>query len=138
MGTYAQQEQTEGTEVVLRYLCFLLFNSPVDNRKAALLRIEPPKSQATKARRQRMGSDAPNPKKRSYRVRINGQIRASKVRVVGEQGEQFGILALADALSLARARGVDLVEIAPNLKPPVCRIVDIARFRANASKQKET
>ena len=57
-------------------------------------------------------------------VRVNGKIRAREVRVIGTDGNQLGVLTLGDALTLARANGVDLVEIAPNATPPVCRLVD--------------
>jgi translation initiation factor IF-3 len=62
-------------------------------------------------------------------VRVNGQFRAPEVRVIGEQGEQLGVFSLADALSLALSRGLDLVEIAPSARPPVCRIVDFGKYR---------
>ncbi len=61
-------------------------------------------------------------------TRINGRIRAREVRVVGADGQQLGILGLGDALNLARSRGVDLVEVAPNATPPVCRLIDYGRY----------
>ncbi|MDX1952953.1 MAG: translation initiation factor IF-3 [Verrucomicrobiota bacterium] len=71
-------------------------------------------------------------------VRINGKIRAREVRVIGDEGEQLGILSLGDAINLARNKGVDLVEIAPNATPPVCRLVDFGKFRyEQAKKEKE-
>lgn len=72
-------------------------------------------------------------------VRVNGKIRAREVRVIGEGGKQLGVLSLGEALTLARAQGVDLVEIAPNATPPVCRIVDYGKFRYEmAKKEKES
>ncbi len=72
-------------------------------------------------------------------VRVNGKIRAREVRVVDAQGGQMGILSIGDALTMARARGVDLVEIAPNAEPPVCRLVDYGKYRYEQSKkEKET
>jgi len=72
-------------------------------------------------------------------VRINGKIRAREVRVIGPDGKQVGILSLGDALNLARANGVDLVEISPNATPPVCRVVDYGKFRyEQAKKDKES
>jgi translation initiation factor IF-3 len=72
-------------------------------------------------------------------VRVNGKIRAREVRVIGPDGKQLGILTLRDALAQARASGVDLVEIAPNATPPVCRIVDYGKFRyEQAKREKET
>jgi translation initiation factor IF-3 len=72
-------------------------------------------------------------------VRINGKIRAREVRVIGVDGNQLGILTLGDALTQARANGVDLVEIAPNATPPVCRLVDFGKFRyEQAKKERES
>jgi translation initiation factor IF-3 len=72
-------------------------------------------------------------------VRVNGKIRAREVRVIGIDGKQMGILPLNEALNLARANGVDLVEIAPNATPPVCRVVDCGKFRyEQAKKDKES
>ena len=67
-------------------------------------------------------------------VRVNGKIRAREVRVIG-LGKQLGILTLGDALTQARAKGVDLVEIAPNATPPVCRMVDYGKFRYEQAKR---
>ncbi|HEU5071653.1 MAG TPA: translation initiation factor IF-3 [Verrucomicrobiae bacterium] len=72
-------------------------------------------------------------------IRVNGKIRAREVRVVGDEGKQLGVMPLGDALNLARQQGVDLVEIAPNANPPVCRIVDFGKFRyEQAKKEKES
>jgi translation initiation factor IF-3 len=57
------------------------------------------------------------------------------VRVIGGDGRQLGILSLGEALTLARASGVDLVEIAPNATPPVCRMVDYGKFRYEQAKR---
>jgi len=57
--------------------------------------------------------------------------------VVGTEGKQLGILTLGDALDLARANGTDLVEIAPNAAPPVCRIVDYGKFRYELAKREK-
>ena len=71
-------------------------------------------------------------------VRVNGKIRAREVRVIGVEGDQLGVRSLADAINLARTHGVDLVEIAPNATPPVCRLVDFGKFRyEQAKKEKE-
>ena len=72
-------------------------------------------------------------------IRINGKIRAREVRVIGDEGRQLGIMSLGDALTEARNLGVDLVEIAPNATPPVCRLVDFGKFRyEQAKKDKES
>jgi translation initiation factor IF-3 len=62
-------------------------------------------------------------------LRINEEIRAREVRVNTDTGEQIGIMSLRDALLEAQKRQMDLVEIAPAAKPPVCRIMDYGRYR---------
>lgn len=60
---------------------------------------------------------------------INEQIRDKEVRVIGEEGEQLGVMPTKDAQKLAEDAGIDLVKIAPTAKPPVCRIVDYGKFK---------
>lgn len=60
--------------------------------------------------------------------RINGEIRAPKVRLIGVDGSQLGIYGNADAQRIAEDQNLDLVEIAPNAEPPVCRIMDYGKF----------
>jgi translation initiation factor IF-3 len=72
-------------------------------------------------------------------VRVNGKIRAREVRVIGVDGKQLGVISLNDALALARQHGVDLVEIAATAVPPVCRLVNLGKFRyEKAKKEKES
>ncbi len=69
---------------------------------------------------------------------INEQIRDKEVRVIGENGEQLGVMPIREAMRLADEAGVDLVKIAPTAKPPVCKIVDYGKFRyEQARKEKE-
>lgn len=69
---------------------------------------------------------------------INDDIRAKEVRVIGADGEQVGILPLADAKELAYDKGLDLVLISPQAEPPVCRIMDYGKYRfEREKKQKE-
>lgn len=70
-------------------------------------------------------------------VRVNGKIRAREVRVIGTDGQQLGILSLGDALTMARQQGVDLVEIAANANPPVCRLVDYGKYRYEQAKREK-
>lgn len=70
-------------------------------------------------------------------TRVNGKIRAREVRVIGVDGNQLGVLSLGEALTLARSNGVDLVEIAPNATPPVCRLVDFGKFRYEQAKREK-
>ena len=62
-------------------------------------------------------------------LRVNERIRTGQVRVIGADGSQLGVMAPADALRLAREGGWDLVEVAPQTVPPVCRILDFNKFR---------
>ena len=69
---------------------------------------------------------------------INGQIRDKEVRVIGENGEQLGIMSAAEAQRLADEAELDLVKIAPTAKPPVCKIVDYGKFKyEQARREKE-
>ncbi|HUF99532.1 MAG TPA: translation initiation factor IF-3 [Ilumatobacter sp.] len=70
--------------------------------------------------------------------RVNDRIRAREVRLIGPDGDQLGIKAVPDALRMARGLELDLVEVAPAAKPPVCRIMDYGKFRyEEAQKAKE-
>ncbi|HWG38526.1 MAG TPA: translation initiation factor IF-3 [Terriglobales bacterium] len=69
------------------------------------------------------------------RTRINERIRALKVRVIDEEGGQLGILPPQEALAMARQRTLDLVEIAPNADPPVCRIMDFGKYQYQMEKK---
>ena len=70
-------------------------------------------------------------------MRVNGKIRAREVRVIGPDGKQLGVFPLNDALNLARQHGVDLVEISANAVPPVCRIIEIGKFRYELAKKEK-
>jgi len=61
--------------------------------------------------------------------RINREIRAREVQLIDSEGKNHGVIQLPDALGIAEAAGLDLVEIAPNSTPPVCKILDYGRFR---------
>jgi translation initiation factor IF-3 len=67
--------------------------------------------------------------------RLNGEINAPEIRLVGVEGEQLGIVPLAEALAKAEAAELDLVEIAPMAEPPVCRIMDYGKFKYRESKK---
>ncbi|MBL79860.1 MAG: translation initiation factor IF-3 [Nitrosomonadaceae bacterium] len=69
-------------------------------------------------------------------ARINHEINAPEVRLIGVEGEQIGIVALGVAVSMADEAEIDLVEIAPTAKPPVCRLMDYGKFRYQESKKK--
>jgi len=67
--------------------------------------------------------------------RINGEITAPEVRLTGVDGEQLGILKLAEAFRLSEEADVDLVEIAPQAQPPVCRLMDYGKFKYQEQKK---
>lgn len=69
------------------------------------------------------------------KVRVNQKIRAPQVRVIAPEGEQLGIIDVATALRKADEFGLDLVEVAPNSDPPVCKIMDYGKFRFEESKK---
>jgi translation initiation factor IF-3 len=71
----------------------------------------------------------------SKSIRINEEIRASELRVIGPDGEQLGIMSRVDALKAAEEAGVDLVEISPNAAPPVAKIVDWGKFQYQKMKE---
>lgn len=73
----------------------------------------------------------------STKVRINHQIRAAELRVIGEEGENYGILSLQDALAKAAELGSDLIEISPNANPPVAKIMDYGKFQYDANKKQK-
>lgn len=77
-----------------------------------------------------------NPAENRDSTRINNDIRRSPIRVVSETGEQLGIISLDDALERSRDAGLDLVEVAPNENPPVCRIMDYGKFKYDKNKKK--
>ena len=76
-------------------------------------------------------------KKREEKYKINSKINALEVRVIDEKGDQRGVMSLQDAIYIANEAGLDLVEIAPNSKPPVCKILDFGKFRYEIEKQQK-
>jgi len=62
-------------------------------------------------------------------VRINHQIRVPEVRLIDDEGNQMGVVPMREAMALAQQKELDLVEVAPNAKPPVCRIIDFGKFK---------
>ncbi|KAA3631551.1 MAG: translation initiation factor IF-3 [Calditrichaeota bacterium] len=68
-------------------------------------------------------------------LRINNRIKVSPVRLIGPDGDQFGIIPTAEALERAREYGLDLVEVSPNSRPPVCRILDYGKYKYELAKK---
>lgn len=71
------------------------------------------------------------------KARVNGQIRASEIRVVAEDGADLGVFAFADACRLAQDRSLDLIEIGPGETPPRCVLVDYGHFRYQEQQQRK-
>jgi len=70
---------------------------------------------------------------------MNERIRAREIRVIDEDGSQLGIMAPRDAITIARERGIDLIEVAPQAQPPVCKIMDYGKYKyEQAKKEKES
>nr|WP_280956778.1 translation initiation factor IF-3 [Acetohalobium arabaticum] len=68
-------------------------------------------------------------------LRVNEKIRAREIRVVDNEGDQIGIMPLKKGLDIAKDRGLDLVEVAPNAEPPVCRILDYGKYKYEQAKK---
>jgi translation initiation factor IF-3 len=68
-------------------------------------------------------------------IRVNHKIRAREVRVIGSDGQQLGVMPTGQALSAAQGEGLDLVEIAPNAVPPVCKIVEYGKYKYEQEKK---
>jgi translation initiation factor IF-3 len=72
---------------------------------------------------------------RPVQTRVNERIRIREVRLIDEEGTQVGVIPTFEALQMARDRGLDLVEVAPNATPPVCRLMDYGKFRYEQSRK---
>ena len=68
-------------------------------------------------------------------MRVNQEIRAKDVRLVGEKGEQLGVMLLVQAREVARNQNLDLVEVAATAVPPVCRLLDYGRYKYEQAKR---
>ncbi|MFU2518942.1 MAG: translation initiation factor IF-3, partial [Clostridiales bacterium] len=68
---------------------------------------------------------------------INSEIKDKELRVISADGEQLGIMSASDALHIAETKGLDLVKIAPQAKPPVCKIMDYSKFRYEQAKREK-
>ncbi|WP_141652069.1 translation initiation factor IF-3, partial [Candidatus Kryptonium thompsonii] len=70
-------------------------------------------------------------------LRVNEQIKVPRVRVIDENGQSIGIMSTRDALRLAEERGYDLVEVAPQANPPVCRLMDYGKYKYEKQKEEK-
>ncbi len=78
---------------------------------------------------------ARTPKERMDEPRVNRKIRVPEIRVIGEDGEQLGIMPTIQALRRAESGGLDLVEVQPRAKPPVCKIMDYGKYKYEQSRK---
>ncbi len=85
--------------------------------------------------RKRFAADRPVIEQRGPRV--NERIRIPQVRVIGGEGEQLGILFTEEALQMAKDQGLDLVEVAPEARPPVCKIMDYGKYKYEIKQKKK-
>lgn len=69
--------------------------------------------------------------------RINEEIRVREIRLVSDDGEQMGIVAVRDAIKIAQEKGLDLVEVAPSAQPPVCRLMDYGKYKFEQNKREK-
>ena len=72
---------------------------------------------------------------KSFGPRYNNRINSSEVQVIDSEGENLGILNIQEAITKAKKEGLDLIEIAPNAKPPVCKIMDIGKYKYDQQKK---
>ncbi|MBM4174762.1 MAG: translation initiation factor IF-3 [Ignavibacteria bacterium] len=76
-------------------------------------------------------------KEKTSEARVNEQIRIPQIRVIDNDGSQIGIMSPREAIRIAERKGLDLVEIVPNAKPPVCKIIDYGKYRYEQQKKEK-
>jgi translation initiation factor IF-3 len=74
-------------------------------------------------------------KRIARRINVNGRIRAKEVRLIDAEGNQVGVVPIREALETAESYGLDLVEVSPNVDPPVCRVMDYGRYKYQQNKK---
>jgi translation initiation factor IF-3 len=77
----------------------------------------------------------PREREKEDQIRLNHRIRVREVRLIGSDGRQLGVMETSRALELARQEGLDLAEISPNAKPPVCKILDYGKYKYELKKK---
>jgi translation initiation factor IF-3 len=75
------------------------------------------------------------PKKGADEPRVNQEITAPNIRLIGEDGEMSGVVSVAEGMAKAREAGMDLVEISPSAKPPVCKVMDYGKYKYQKQKK---
>ena len=79
-----------------------------------------------------------NKNRKEYGPRVNERIRIPKIRVIDEEGKMLGIMSPKEALALAKEQGLDLVEIVPTARPPVCKIIEYGKYKYEQSKKQSS
>ena len=79
-----------------------------------------------------------NKKPQTKKVFVNNEIRAEKVRLVDEEGQQLGLLPLDEAIAKAKEKGLDLIQVTEKLDPPVCKIMDYGKHLYNLKKKEKS
>jgi translation initiation factor IF-3 len=85
-----------------------------------------------------MNKDKFERKRRDYGPRMNERIRISQIRVIGEDGKMLGIMSPQEALKIAKSVGLDLIEIVPTARPPVCKIIEYGKYKYEQSKKQNS
>lgn len=85
-----------------------------------------------------MNKDKFERKRRDYGPRMNERIRISQIRVIGEDGKMLGIMSPQEALKIAKNVGLDLIEIVPTARPPVCKIIEYGKYKYEQSKKQSS
>jgi translation initiation factor IF-3 len=68
-------------------------------------------------------------------MRVNDQIRAEQVRLIGDEGDVYGIVAMSEAFKISEEKGLDLIEVSPNAKPPVVKLMDFGKYKYQLQKK---
>ena len=95
------------------------------------------KARSAEAARNKLSHTISRRYKTISELMLNEQIRDKEIRLIGDDGEQLGIMSAKDALKMAKEAGLDLVKIAPTAKPPVCKIVDYGKYRYEQTRREK-
>lgn len=94
----------------------------------------PPRRAGARTSHSQSEGDAISISGKTQEPRVNERIRVPQVRVIADDGQQIGILTTREALAMAQSKGLDLVEVAPTSRPPVCKIMDYGKFKYEANR----
>jgi translation initiation factor IF-3 len=85
-----------------------------------------------------MGNEKFDKRKKHYGPRVNERIRIKQIRVINDDGKMLGIMSPQEALEIAKGQGLDLVEIVPTARPPVCKIIEYGKYKYEQSKKQNS